>query len=40
MEKEKKNKIKEKNNIEHKLHKILPRIVEVNLFSKELKRNI
>lgn len=39
-ENQKKNKIKEKNFLEHKLSKYLPKILEVNLIAKELKRNI
>lgn len=39
-ETDKKTKIKEKNMLEHRLQKMLPRIVEINLFAKELKRNV
>jgi hypothetical protein len=37
-ENSKKNKIKEKNFLEHKLSKYLPKILEVNLIAKEVKK--
>lgn len=36
----KKYRIKEKNFIENKLQKYLPKVLEVNLIAKELKRNV
>ena len=36
----KKYRIKEKNFIENKLSKYLPKVLEVNLIAKELKRNV
>ncbi len=36
----KKYRIKEKNFIETKLSKYLPKVLEVNLIAKELKRNV
>ncbi|EGR27134.1 kinesin motor domain protein [Ichthyophthirius multifiliis] len=35
-----KNKFKDKNYLEHKLQKFLPKVLEINLIAKELKRNI
>ena len=35
-----KYKKKEKNYLEHKLAKYLPKVLEVNLIAKELKRNV
>lgn len=35
-----KQRFKEKHHLENKLTKILPKILEVNLIAKELKRNI